>query len=1034
MRKTITFLFIFLLSGVSVALAQNITVKGIVSDKTGTPLPGVTVVLKGTQQGTQTDTKGAFTISAPSDGVLTFSFIGYLAKNVPVANQSFIGISLDENTTNLNEVVVVGFGTQKKLVVTGAIAHVSAADLQDQQDSRIDQALEGRAAGVTVVQATGAPGSQPTVFIRGVGSINNASPLYVIDGVVDANGGYENINPDDVASIDVLKDASAAIYGSRAANGVILITTKKGKTGDPQLNYSMYVGTQNVAHKVPVTDGTQYETLRNEAATNDGGTAPFADPASAGAGTNWQNQIFSNALVQNHSLSISGATDKADYYSSFGYFDQDGIVDPSISNFKRYTVKVNTDYKIKKWLTIGENINYAYIRSQNLPNANSTFGAPLASALNLDPLTPTVITDPSVTYPAYAVRNSAGQLYGISQYVGQEITNPLAYLQTQLGNYNWSQNLMGSGYIEIRPIAGLVIRSQASGKQAFYGNQSYNPLYYLDAATSNTSNSNAYRESDRNFTWNIDNTASYTKAFGLHHFTALIGTSAESQSAVYLNASYNQLPITDYTQLSFNYSLPAANRIAGSSEDQPYTLASYFGRLTYDYNEKYLFTGIIRRDGSSRFGSNNVYGTFPSGELGWVVTKEDFFPKGTFVDFLKIRGSYGAVGNEMSLSAFQYTSIVNGGGGSNYVIGPDGLAIGYATNSPANPNLKWESTHTADIGLDAILAKDFNLTFDLYRKTTTGMIEQPTLPGYTGYTSSPYANVGNMENKGAELELGWGKNLGAFHLDVSGNIAYNHNAVTSLGTTQYYNVGSWQGSAGYPPERIEVGQQVDEFYGFKDLGTFKSQAEINAYTHNGVMVQPNAKPGDIKWADLNNDGIIDGNDRTHLGDPIPHFTYGFNVNVSYKAFDLKAFGQGVWGNKIFQAYRRLDIPTANYETAALNAWTPANASSNYPRLTDLDPNHNFGYVSDQELQSGAYFRLKTLQIGYTLPKSLISKADIQRVRVFVSSYNLFTITKYTGYDPEIGLSNVSSTNSGLGIDYGVYPQARTFMLGLDVSL
>jgi TonB-linked SusC/RagA family outer membrane protein len=1032
MRKTITFLFILLLSGMSVAFAQNVTVRGTVNDKTGAPLPGVTVIVKGTQTGTQTDSKGNYSISAPSNAVLTFSFIGFEATDKSVGGQGTINITLNEASTNLNEVVVVGFGTQKKVLVTGAIAHVSSADLQDQQNSRIDQALQGRAAGVFVSQATGSPGSQPTVLIRGAGSINNASPLYVLDGVVISNGGYENINPDDIASIDVLKDASAAIYGSRAANGVILITTKKGKQGEPQLNYSMYVGSQGVAHKVGLTDASQYETLRNESLMNDGGTALFPNPGGAGTGTNWQNEIFSNALIQNHTLSLSGANDKANYYTSFGYYDQDGIVDPSISNFKRYTGTVNTSYKIRKWLTIGENFNYTYIHSQNLPNANSTFGAPLASALNLDPLTPTVVTDPSVTYPAYAVRNSAGQLYGISQYVGQEISNPLAWLQTQLGNYNWAQNMMGSVYAELTPIAGLVIRTQASGKQSFYGNQSYNPLYYLSAANSNTTNSSAYRESDRNFTWNWDNTASYTRSFGLHHLTALIGTSAESQNAVYLNATFNQLPITNYTQLSFNYGLPAANRIAGSSEDQPYTLASYFGRITYDYDEKYLFSGIIRRDGSSRFGSDNVYGTFPSGELGWVLTKENFFPKGSFVDFLKLRGSYGIVGNEMSLGPFQYTSIVQGG--QNYVIGGDQLAIGYSTLSPANPDLKWESTHTTDIGFDAVLAKDFNVTFDWYNKVTKGMIEQPTLPGYTGYVNSPYANVGNMQNKGVELELGYNHTFGNFHFDASGNIAYNHNEVLTLGNTPPYNVGAWQSNASGVPERTMPGYQVDEFYGFEDLGIFQNQAQINAYTHDGKPIQPNAKPGDVKWADLDNNGVIDANDRTALGDPIPHFTYGINLNVSYKAFDLKAFGQGVWGNKIFQAYRRLDIPTANYPLAALDAWTPSNTNTNMPRLSDLDPNDNYSNVSSVELQSGAYFRLKTLQVGYTLPQSLLSKADIHRVRIFVSSYNLFTITKYTGYDPEVGLSTVGNTDSGLGIDYGVYPEARTFMVGLDVTL
>lgn len=1042
MRKTITFLFIFLLSGISIAFAQN-AIKGNVYDKSGTPLPGVTVKVKGTQQGTQTDANGHYSINAASDATLEFSYIGYVAQEVPVSGRESINITMADASTNLNEVVVVGFGTQKKAQVTGAIAHITAADLQDQQNVRLDDALQGRAAGVTVVQQSGSPGAQPTVLIRGVGSINNPSPLFVIDGVVVDNGGYENLNPNDIASIDVLKDASAAIYGSRAANGVVLITTKKGASGDPKLDYNMYIGSQGRMHKVPLADASQYETLRNEAVTNDGGAAPFANPSAAGKGTDWQDQIFDDhALIQNHNLSLSGATDKANYYTSFGYMDQNGIIDPKISYFKRYTFTVNTSYKIKSYLKIGENFNYAYIRDRNIPNSNNTFGAPLASALNLDPLTPTVVTDinsqPNAgvynSEAAYIVRNSQGQPYGISNYVAQEITNPLAYTQTQLGAYGWAHNLMGNVYAELTPIAGLTIRSQLSGKQAFWGSQSFTPLYYLNASTSNTSNVSEYRESDRNFVWNFDNTATYTHAFGEHHLSVLVGTSAEAHSEVGLNATFNQLPINNYALQSFNYSIPSANRIAGAYDGQPYTLASYFGRVTYDYNEKYLFSGVIRRDGSSKFGSNNVYGTFPSVEAGWVVSKENFFPKNSFISFLKIRASYGAVGNEQSLGTFAYTSIVSGGGNSNYVYGANGLITGYATNSPANPDLKWESDHNGDIGFDAVFANDWNLTFDWYKRVTTGMLEQPTLPGYAGFSSSPWANVGNLENNGFEVELGYNHRFGDFRLNLTGNIGYNHNEVTSLGTTAYYNNGSWQGAGGYTPERTAVGHQVSSFYGFQDLGVFHSQAEINAYTHNGQPIQPNAKPGDVKWADLNNDGTIDANDRTFLGDPIPHWTYGFTVGLNYKAFDLKAFGQGVWGNKIFQAYRRLDVQWANYSTAALNAWTPQNASSNYPRLTDADPNKNFSVPSNLELQSGAYFRLKTLELGYTLPASILTKADIHRVRIFVSSTNLFTITKYTGYDPEVGLPNLSSAQSGLGIDYGVYPQARTFSVGADVTL
>lgn len=1008
--------------------AQSTIVRGVVNDQQGAPLPGVSVQLKGTATATATGPDGGYSINATSNGTLTFSFVGFNSQNVAINNQTAINITLQENVKSLNEVVVVGYGTQKKSVVTGAISSVKTSDIQDQQVTRVDQALQGRTSGVTVVQSSGAPGSAPTVRIRGITSRLNSDPLYVVDGVVILNGGIENINPNDIESIEVLKDASAAIYGSRSSNGVILVTTKKGRSGTPQITYNAYYGLQGPVKKVELADASQYAALRNQSLINDGGAALFTNPSSYGTGTNWQDQIFSNkARIQNHSLSISGGTDKSTYYTSFGYLDQQGIVEPSISNFKRFNATVNTSFKAKKWLTIGENASYAYVRNQNNLNTNSEFGGPLSSALNLDPITSTVITNLSgVPNPAdytspYLVRDGLGRPYGISAYVKQEITNPLAYIQTQQGNYGWSHNLLGNAFVEIEPIKGFKIRSSINGKQAFYGSESFSPLFYLNSSTSNTSNTSQYRASNRNLTWNWDNTASYTRTIGLHNFTALVGTSAFEQYATYLGGTYIGEPVNTFNQASFNYALSNTNKIASGGEDQPYTVASYFGRLTYNYDEKYLLTGIVRRDGSSKFGSNNVYGTFPSLSLGWVATREKFFPENTFVDFLKIRGSYGVVGNEQALQPFQYTSTI--GGGRNYIYGNDQLIVGYSPNAPANPDLKWEETHTTDLGFDAVVFKDFNVTFDLYRKLTKGMLQTITLPAYGGYAQAPSANVGDMLNKGVELELGYNKRLGDFGLNLNGNIAYNQNKVLSLGNTAYYTAGNVQSTA-YEIGRIAPGQQLGAFYGFNELGVFHSQAEINAYTKNGTLIQPNAKPGDFKWEDINGDGKIDANDRKFLGDPLPHWTYGFTFGSSYKNFDLKVFGQGVWGNKIYQAYRRLDIPTANYPIESLNAWTPTNPASNYPRLTDTDPNNNFKNPSNFYLQNGAYFRIKTLQIGYTIPKALLTKADIQRIRIYVSSNNLATITPYKGFDPEI---------SG-GVDRGIYPQARTFMLGLDVTL
>ncbi|WP_186461825.1 TonB-dependent receptor [Mucilaginibacter pallidiroseus] len=1007
-------------------------IRGKVVDSKGQTVIGASVLEKGTTNGVTTDVDGNFKLNvAGPNSVLVIAYIGFASKEVIVGDQTEFNIVLTENVTNLNEVVVVGYGTQKRGSITGAISSVKASDIQDQQLTRVDDALKGRTAGVNVVQSSGAPGSAPNVRVRGVTSINNSNPLYVVDGVV-LNGGLELLNPSDIESMDVLKDAAASIYGSRGSNGVIFITTKKGKNGPPRVAYNGYVGWQAPVNKPELANATQYATLRNQALTNDGKAALFANPSAFGTGTNWQNEIFSdNAMIQNHNLSVNGANDKANFYTSFGYIDQKGIVMPEISSFKKFTFTVNTGYKPKKWLSIGENFTYSYIRNRNSLNTNSVYGGPLSSALNLDPITPVVVTDingqPNASIytnnAATIVRNAQGLPYGISNYVAQEITNPLAYTQTQNGNYGYATNLLGNVYVEIEPIAGLKVRSQMNAKQAYYGSESFTPIYYLNSSTSNLSNTSFYRENNNNLSWNLDNTATYTRGFGKHTITGLIGYSAQKLSASGLNGTFLGLPVSSFNEASPNFALANANKIANGFDDQPYTLASTFARVTYDYDGKWLFTGIIRRDGSSKFGSNNVYGVFPSGQVGYVMSKEDWFPKNTFVDYLKIRGSYGIVGNEMSLNPFQYTSTVSGG--RNYIFGNDVNYVGYSPNAPQNPDLKWEQTRTANIGVDATFFQNLTVSVDVYRKVTKGMLQTVQLPSYAGFALQPSANIGDMENKGIELNMSYSNKAGDFNYTVGGNISYNHNEVTYLGNQiSFFTVGSVQSTA-YEIGRTAVGQPVGSFYGFEQLGTFKSQAEINAYTNaSGGLIQPNAKPGDFKWIDNNGDGVINDQDRKFLGNPLPTFTYGVNFSANYKNFDIRMFGQGVWGNKIYQAYRRLDIATANYPIAALNAWTVDNPTSNYPRLTDADPNNNFRYPSNFYLQNGAYFRIKTLQLGYNLSSDFLKRADIQRARVYLGSNNLATITGYKGYDPEI---------SG-GIDMGIYPQARTFMVGLDITL
>ncbi|HKI44575.1 MAG TPA: TonB-dependent receptor [Balneolales bacterium] len=1016
-----------------VADAQQVTIKGNVTDsESGESLPGANVLVKGTNMGTATDSKGNYTVNVPSSqDTLIFSYIGYQSQTIAINGRTVINVRLTMQSVSGQQLVVIGYGTQKKALVTTSISSVQASDLKQMPVTRVDQSLQGRTSGVTVAASSGAPGAASTVRIRGTTSINNSDPLYIVDGVPVDVGGIGYLNPEDIASIEVLKDAaSAAIYGTRAANGVVLVTTKSGSAGQMQIHYSTYLGIQQPAKKLSLLDATQYATLRNESSVAAGNGIIFANPQSLGKGTNWQKEIFNNhAAVMNQDLSISGGNSKATYYASLGYYDQQGIVASPISHDKRLTIRLNTTFNLKKWLKIGENLGFTYDKNRGSLNANSEFGGPLSSAINLDPITPVVVTDKNVaSQNPYSnnpvVLNSNGQPYGISSYVGQEMTNPLAYVQTHLGNNNWSDNLVGNMYAEIEPIKGLRFRTNIGAKQAFWGTESFTPVFYLSATQNNTVNANLYREMHQGLIWNWDNTITYMTDYGENHMTFLVGTSAQANNASSVNGTFQGLPVNTFGQASMNFSVPTANRIAGGQENQPYALNSYFGRVNYDYQGKYLLTGVLRIDGSSRFGSANRYGRFPSVSVGWVPTLEKFWPQNKVVSFLKIRASYGINGNDQSLSDFQYESTI--GGGRDYVFGPGTIYSGYSPNAPSNPNLKWEQTSQIDLGFDANLFNDFTMTFDVYKKNTSGMLRQVQIPGYVGATGQPYGNVASLEDKGAELDLTYQKMIGTVGVNLNGNVSYVQNTVTNIGDQAFITGATFQASA-YEISRIQVGEPIGEFYGFKALGIFQTQAQVNNYKNNsGQAILPDAKPGDFIWADLNGDGQITSEDRTFLGNPTPPWTFGITATINWKNFDLRIFGQGVSGNKIYQGLRRLDILTANYTTAALGRWTGSGTSNTFPRLTDSDPNHNFTYPSSFYLSDGSYFRIKTLQLGYSLPESIAHSFGIRGTRFYISGNNLLTFTKYTGFDPEIG-------GSSYGIDRGIYPQARSYMFGWNIT-
>jgi TonB-linked SusC/RagA family outer membrane protein len=1025
--------------GVTTLIAQNtFQYTGTVSDKTGETLPGVSVVVKGTVNGAATDIQGGYKItSTRSTEILVFSFVGYVTQEIETPAGIPLKVVLASSAVGLSELVVIGYGTQKKSVVTGAISKVKSTDLEYMPIVRIEQALQGRTTGVSVASSSGQPGASSTVRVRGTTTINNSNPLYVVDGVPLDNGGIDYLNSDDIESIEVLKDAaSAAIYGTRAASGVIIVTTKKGKSGSLKVgsgsmsvNFNAYFGTQAPAKKLELLNATDYATLRNEASVNGGGPVVFDNPSSFGTGTDWQSTIFNkSAKIQNYELSISGGNDKSNYYTSMGYFTQEGVIATDISNYKRLNLRFNSAHKVKDWLRFGNNIGYTHIKSQGSLNTNSEYGGPRSSAINLDPITQTVITDPAIANASpyidhFVVRDANGNPYGISQYVGQEMTNPLAYIQTRLGNFGWSDNLIGNMYAEIEPIKGLKVKSDIGAKLAFYGDESFSPVSYLNASTS-TSNNSYYRSNNRGFIWNWENTASYTRSFGKHNGTVLIGTSAFVENFIGVNATYKNLPVNTFAEASMNYNVVAADRVGGGWETPDHKVSSIFARVIYNYNEKYLFTGIVRRDGSSRFGSNNKYGIFPSASIGWVASRENFWPENKVVTFVKLRGSYGVNGND-NIGDFQYMSTV--GGGRNYTFGADGYVIGYSPNAPANPDLKWEQTSQLNLGFEATFFQDLTLVFDWFNKNTTGMLQPVILPGYVGAAGFPTGNVGSMTNKGVEMELGYHKKIGEFDLKFSGNASYLKNEITELGTVDFISGATFQSSS-YEISRLAVGHPIGAFYGFQVLDIFQSMSKVQGYVDkNGNMIQPNAKPGDFRYADLNSDGKIDANDRTFIGDPTPTWSYGFTINAAFKGFDIMVFCQGVAGNDVFNGLRRLDIPTANWTSDALGRWTGPGTSTDYPRLAVGDPNGNFSKPSTFFLTNGSYFRFKTIQLGYTIPKKIVEKIGLQLLRVYVTTNNLITFTKYKGYDPEIG-------GSSYGIDRGVYPQARSFMIGLTVTI
>jgi len=1011
--------------------AQDLQVKGKVTQKSdGSPLPGVTVTIEGGTGGTSTGPSGEFSLNVPRIGtVLIFSQIGLETQRYTVANSSFVNISLTDRPTGLADVVVIGYGTQVRRNVSSAISSVKPDQITQTPVQRVEQALQGRVAGVQVTNVSGQPGDAPTVRIRGIGTNGDASPIYIVDGF--QVGGIDYLNPSDIQSMDVLKDAaSAAIYGARGGNGVVLITTKSGaKNGRTSVTYDGYYGIQNAWRKMNLLDARQYVVMMNEGAANAGNSIPFPDISKypSGTGTDWQKALFQkNAPMYNHQVAVNGGTDKNSYAINFSLFDQKGLVGGDKSDFKRYTFRANSDNQVKSFLKVGANVAYSHINRTAI-DPNQEFGGVLNNAINLDPLTPVIENDPAraATYNANAVRDGNGNLYGISPYVAQEIVNPLARLAVSNGRTRVDK-LVGNTYAELKIINGLVLRSTFSIDLAYVNGNGYSPLFFLNTAQQNVTSS-VSKSVDRYYTWQAENVLNYNRTFSKHTLGITLGTTSRRENAESLYGSNSGLVVTDPNMAYLNLAVDAGTAKATGGAGQS-ALFSLFARANYSYADKYLLSASIRRDGSSKFGSNHPFGYFPAVSAGWIFTEESFIPKNDILTFGKLRASWGQNGNDR-IGDYPWAAVIGVGRGYTYYNGSgNGYTSGASPSYIANPDIKWEASEQSDIGLELTFLRNmFTFTADYYIKTTKGWLLQVPIPLSVGVPAGT-ANGGSVRNSGIELALNYQQSFGKLKVNAGINGSFNKNKVTEINNAEGILGGAGISTYGQV-ERSTVGMPFSYFYGYQTDGIFQNVAEVNAYSRNGVKIQPDAVPGDVRFKDLDGNGIIDANDRTMIGNPTPKITGGFTFGLSYKGFDLNSFFTGAFGNQIFNGTRRQDLNTSNMQTLYLNRWSGEGSTNQYPRFTWNDANGNYTRISNLYLEDGDYVRLKTLQLGYTLNKTIATKLKLQALRLYVSGDNLITLTDYTGFDPEIG----ARSSLDIGIDRGIYPQARTFRLGLSAT-
>lgn len=1004
------------------AFAQSSTVTGTVKDAQGSELPGVNVLIKGTTNGTSTDSNGNFSLQVNSSDVLVFSFIGYQSQEIPVGNQTSFNVTLGEDLTTLSEVVVVGYGVQKKTVNTGANLQVDGESLQKLSTTNAMQALQGQAPGVQITSTSGQPGSDMRVTVRGLGTISNSSPLYVVDGVLTSDISY--LNPADIETLTVLKDAaSAAIYGSQAANGVVLVTTKTGKAGKSQLTFDAFYGVQNVARKTGLLNSREYATIMNESAINSGNLPHFTDEEinAMGEGTNWLDEMFiENAPTQNYSLGASGGSETSVYSTSLSYLSQVGVAGGrSLSNYERYNFRINSEHKVwKDIVTIGQHLNFAYTENNGIGVGNQ-YNNSLRAAFNVSPFVPMYDANGNFFDNSDAEWNNGE-------------ANPYAVMVYSNQNRNNNQRLIGDVYLEVEPIKNLKYRTSLGIDYNAFEGRSYNPKYQLSIYAFNDV-TRVSQNMGKGRTWIWDNLLSYGFNLDDHSFDVMVGSSAFRNGGASINGSNTDFVLDGikYAWLNNTTNSQGGNlrTLSGGPYSPDYRL-SYFGRLNYNYRETYMLNATFRADGSSRFAKGNRWGYFPSVSAGWILSNESFLASSETFEFLKLRGSWGQVGN-LNVGFFNYLAPVTYQY-TNYIFGPEEgvLTPGAFPSRLANPDVRWETSEQTNIGLDArVLDGKLEMTLDWYNKTTKDwLIRAPILA--TSGAEAPFINAGKVVNKGVELALTYSNTVGALTYAVGINGSYNRNNVLEIPTDDGVIHGPtnqlYDNSLEF--NRAQTGYPIGYFWGLTTNGLFQTEEDV--YSHRsseGKVIQPNAQPGDVRYVDQNDDGVIDDLDRGQIGTAVPDYTFGFNVSLNYKGFDFTLLASGVAGNELVQSYRNHSNPKANYTTAILDRWHGPGSSNSIPRVTD--DNRNWTNFSDLYLHDGSFLRLNNITLGYDF-SNLTEPKFLNQVRLYASVLNLYTFTSYNGMDPEVGFG---VNDFSQGVDLGFYPRPRTYMLGVNVK-